>query len=63
MRIRRAMRKKTLRRPIKSPGARRYRIAQHKKRLLAAGISAEVIRKTNTPEMRAALRKIQKAGA
>jgi len=55
MRIRRAMRKKPLRRPIKSPGARRYRQLQQKKRLLEAGISKESIRHMNTKQVRAAL--------
>ena len=56
MRIRRAMRKKPLRRPVKSPGARRYRIAQQKKRLAEMGLTAEQIKKLNTKEIRAALR-------
>ena len=55
MRIRRAMRKKQLRRPIKSPGARRYRLKQQKKRLVELGISEEVIRKMNTQEIRTVL--------
>lgn len=63
MRIRRAMRKKTLRRPIKSPGARRYRLAQQKKRLLALGVSAEKIRTMNTPEIRTALLRPKKLQA
>jgi hypothetical protein len=58
------MRKKPLRRPVKSPGARRYRIAQQKKRLEAAGVSAEAIRHMNDGEIRAALRDCaKKAGA
>lgn len=63
MRIRRAMRKKTLRRPIKSPGAKRYRIKQQKKRLAEMGLSADVIRKMNTQEIRAALREQSKISA
>lgn len=55
MRIRRAMRKKPLRRPIKSPGARRYRVTQQKKRLAELGLSEEQIRKMNTQQIRAAL--------
>ena len=63
MRIRRAMRKKPLRRPIKSPRARRYRVAQQKKRLAELGLSEEKISKLNTKEIRAALRNLNKAGA
>ena len=63
MRIRRAMRKKTLRRPIKSPGARRYRQAQHKKRLIAMGVSEEKIRTMNTKEVRAILNRPKKFSA
>ena len=55
MRIRRAMRKKPLRRPIKSPGAKRYRLTQQKKRLAELGIPAEKIRTMNTKEIRTAL--------
>ncbi|MBI9021183.1 MAG: hypothetical protein JEZ10_08020 [Verrucomicrobia bacterium] len=56
MRIRRAMRKKPLRRPIKSPGAKRYRITQQKKRLLALGVSEDKLRTMNTQDIREALR-------
>ena len=63
MRIRRAMRKKPLRRPIKSPGARRYRVAQQKKRLAELGLTAEQIRKMNTQQIRAALRNPNKISA
>jgi len=63
MRIRRAMRKKPLRRPIKSPGARRYRLTQQKKRLLELGVSAEKIRKMNTQEIRAILQRPKKYSA
>ena len=63
MRIRRAMRKKPLRRPIKSPGARRYRVAQQKKRLAELGLTAEQIRKMNTQQIRAALRHPNKISA
>ncbi|MBL7016797.1 MAG: hypothetical protein ISR84_04490 [Kiritimatiellales bacterium] len=63
MRIRRAMRKKPLRRPIKSPGARRYRVAQQKKRLTELGLTAEQIRKMNTQQIRAALRNPNKISA
>jgi hypothetical protein len=63
MRIRRAMRKKPLRRPIKSPGARRYRLAQQKKRLVALGFTAEVIRKMNTQQIRTALQRPNKISA
>ncbi|MBC8206581.1 MAG: hypothetical protein ISR85_01855 [Kiritimatiellales bacterium] len=63
MRIRRAMRKKPLRRPIKSPGARRYRVAQQKKRLAELGLTAEQIRKMNTQQIRAALQRPNKISA
>ncbi len=63
MRIRRAMRKKPLRRPIKSPGARRYRLTQQKKRLVELGLTEEVIRKMNTKEIRAALLRPKKVSA
>ena len=63
MRIRRAMRKKPLRRPIKSPGARRYRVAQQKKRLAELGLSVEQIKKMNTKEIRTALRHPKKISA
>jgi len=63
MRIRRAMRKKTLRRPIKSPGAKRYRVTQQKKRLLALGVSEDKLRKMNTQDIREALRCPKKLSA
>ena len=63
MRIRRAMRKKPLRRPIKSPGARRYRLKQQKKRLVELGLTEQVIRKMNTKEIRAALLRPKKISA
>ncbi len=56
MRIRRAMRKKPLRRPIKSAGAKRYRVAQQKKRLAAAGVSAEELRGMTNKDIRDALK-------
>jgi len=54
------MRKKPLRRPIKSPGARRYRVAQQKKRLAELGLTAEQIKKMNTQEIRTALQRPNK---
>lgn len=63
MRIRRAMRKKPLRRPVKHPRARRYRVAQQKKRLAELGLSEEQIKKMNTIEIRAALRHPAKISA
>ena len=63
MRIRRAMRKKPLRRPVKSPGARRYRVAQQNKRLAELGLTAEQIKKLNTQQIRTALRDLSKASA
>ena len=63
MRIRRAMRKKTLRRPIKSPGAKRYRLALQKKRLIALGVSEEKIRTMNNGEIRKLLLRPKKLSA
>lgn len=56
MRIRRAMRKKPLRRPIKKARFKRRRALEHKSRLIAAGVSEEQILHMNTREIRAALR-------
>ena len=56
MRIRRAMRKKPLRRPVKKPRLKRQRIMQQKKRLVGAGISEEQLVHMNTQEIRAAIR-------
>lgn len=60
MRIRRAMRKKPLRRPVKKPRLKRQRIMQQKRRLVAAGITEEQLVHMNTQDIRAAL---QKTGA
>jgi hypothetical protein len=60
MRIRRAMRKKPLRRPVKKPRLKRQRIMQQKKRLVGAGITEEQLVHMNTQDIRAA---IQKTGA
>lgn len=57
MRIRRSMRKKPLRRPTKKAGPKRYRIAQQKKRLAAAGITEAVIRRMTNKDIREALQK------
>ncbi len=56
MRIRRAMRKKPLRRPIKKPRLKRQRIMQQKKRLIGAGITEEQLVHMNTRDIRAAIR-------
>ncbi len=56
MRIRRAMRKKTLRRPIKHPRLKRRRVMEQKKRLQGAGFSAEQLVQMNTKQIRAAIR-------
>ena len=56
MRIRRAMRKKPLRRPVKKPRLKRYRIAQQKKRLTGEGYTEEQLKHMNTRQIRAALR-------
>lgn len=63
MRIRRAMRKKPLRRPIKNPGAKRYRLAQQKQRLIALGVSKEAIRTMNTKQIRQMLLRPKKISA
>lgn len=55
MRIRRAMRKKPLRRPTKKAGPKRYRIAQQKKRLAAVGIPQELLRKMTNKDLRESL--------
>jgi len=56
MRIRRAMRKKTLRRPIKKPRLKRRRLLEQKRRLVAAGISEEQLAHMNARQIRVALR-------
>ncbi|MCK4564808.1 MAG: hypothetical protein KAU94_09050 [Verrucomicrobia bacterium] len=56
MRIRRAMRKKPLRRPVKKPRLKRRRIMEQKKRLAAAGITEEQMIHMNTRQIRAAIR-------
>jgi hypothetical protein len=57
MRIRRAMRKKPLRRPTKKAGPKRYRIAQQKKRLAGAGVTEAVLRRMTNKDIREALQK------
>lgn len=56
MRIRRAMRKKPLRRPVKKPRLKRQRVAQQKKRLVGAGYTEEQLMHLNTKQIRAAIR-------
>jgi len=56
MRIRRAMRKKPLRRPIKKPRLKRRRILEQKKRLVGAGITEEQLVHMNTKDIRTAIR-------
>jgi hypothetical protein len=56
MRIRRAMRKKPLRRPIKKPRLKRRRLLEQKKRLAGAGIAEQQLVHMNTKEIRAAIR-------
>ena len=56
MRIRRAMRKKPLRRPVKKPRLRRRRLLEQKRRLLNAGFSSEQLKHLNTKEIRKSLR-------
>jgi len=56
MRIRRAMRKKPLRRPVKKARLKRRRMMEQKKRLVGAGITEEQLVHMNTKQIRAALR-------
>ena len=56
MRIRRAMRKKPLRRPVKKPRLKRRRLLEQKKRLIVAGITEEQLVHMNTQDIRAAIR-------
>lgn len=56
MRIRRAMRKKPLRRPIKKPRLKRRRMMEQKKRLVAAGLTEEQLVHMNVRQIRAAIR-------
>jgi len=56
MRIRRAMRKKPLRRPIKKPRLKRRRLLEQKKRLVDAGITEEQLIHMNVKQIRAAIR-------
>ena len=56
MRIRRAMRKKPLRRPIKKPRLKRRRMLEQKKRLVSTGITEEQLVHMNTKQIRAAIR-------
>lgn len=63
MRIRRSMRKKPLRRPIKKAGPKRRRVLEQKKRLAALGVPEEKLRTMNNKEIRAALRHPKKISA
>ncbi len=56
MRIRRAMRKKPLRRPVKKPRLRRRRLLEQKRRLASIGINDEQLKHLNTKEIRKSLR-------
>lgn len=56
MRIRRAMRKKPLRRPVKKPRLKRRRILEQKRRLVEAGYTEEKLVHMNTKAIRAAIR-------
>jgi hypothetical protein len=56
MRIRRAMRKKPLRRPIKKPRLKRRRLLEQKKRLEGAGITEEQLVHMNIKQIRTAIR-------
>lgn len=50
------MRKKPLRRPTKKAGAKRYRVAQQKKRLAAAGVTEAILRRMTNKDIRAELK-------
>lgn len=56
MRIRRAMRKKTLRRPVKKPRLKRRRVLEQKKRLEGAGYTTAQLVHMNTKKIRASIR-------
>tara|TARA_S200000501_G_scaffold373880_1_gene422104 strand:- start:1228 stop:1410 length:183 start_codon:yes stop_codon:yes gene_type:complete len=56
MRIRRAMRKKPLRRPVKKPRLKRRRLLEQKRRLSVVGYSDEQLIHMNTRQIRAAIR-------
>ena len=56
MRIRRAMRKKPLRRPVKKPRLKRRRVREQKRRLSDAGYTEEQLLHMNTKEIRSAVR-------
>ena len=56
MRIRRAMRKKPLRRPVKKPRLRRRRLHEQKRRLASIGFNDEQLKHLNTKEIRKSLR-------
>ncbi len=57
MRIRRAMRKKPLRRLIKKPRLKRRRVLEQKRRLVGAGYTEEQLVQMNSKDIRAAIRK------
>lgn len=59
MRIRRSMRKKPMRRPTKKAGAKRYRVAQQKKRLATAGVGEVVLRRMTNEDIRSELKKLK----
>ena len=56
MRIRRAMRKKPLRRPVKKPRLKRRRVLEQKRRLISAGYSEDRLLHMNTKDIRTAIR-------
>ncbi|RZO85854.1 MAG: hypothetical protein EVA58_04400 [Kiritimatiellaceae bacterium] len=56
MRIRRAMRKKPLRRPVKKPRLKRRRLLEQKRRLTTAGYNEEQLLHMNTKQIREAIR-------
>ncbi len=59
----RTFNKKPISRPKKGESERARRVATHKKRLLALGVSEEALRTMNPPEMRELLRQPAKLKA
>ena len=58
MRIRRAMRKKPLRRPVKKPRLRRRRLLEQKRRLASIGFNDEQLKHLNTKKLENHLEKM-----
>lgn len=56
MRIRRAMRKKPLRRPVKKPRLKRRRLLEQKRRLSTVGYTEDQLLHMNSKQIRSAIR-------